>query len=91
MDHFWQNPHKECLDNCYRGYVEVRATMPAKVRLILKAVQESRSNLASGLIGATYYSGEWEQLNYPGEWPHCGSVTIAEFRNGIPEVGSLRL
>ena len=57
-------------------------------------IQVIESNLTiqvkgSKLVGA--WPAIWLLGTQPPNWPHCGSVTIAEFRNGIPEVVSLRL
>jgi len=54
-----------------RGYVEVRATMPAKVN-------------GDNLVGA--WPAIWLLGSQPPTWPHCGELDIVELANGVPKV-----
>jgi len=54
-----------------RGYVEVRATMPAKVN-------------GEKLVGA--WPAIWLLGYQPPTWPHCGELDIVELANGVPKV-----
>jgi len=54
-----------------RGYVEVRATMPAKVN-------------GDNLVGA--WPAIWLLGSQPPTWPHCGELDIVELANGEPKV-----
>jgi len=54
-----------------RGYVEVRATMPA-------------NEMEGNFIGA--WPAIWLLGSQPPKWPNCSEIDIVELRNGRPEV-----
>ena len=69
-----------------RGYVEVRATMPAKVGLSWRQENQVDCLQVNGdkLVGA--WPAIWLLGSQPPTWPHCGELDIVELANGVPKV-----
>ena len=72
-----------------RGYVEVRATLPAKVGLNLRPENSSEPSMflqvnGDKLVGA--WPAIWLLGYQPPVWPHCGELDIVELANGVPKV-----
>ena len=76
-----------------KGYLEVRATMPAKVGLSLRQENPKESSFClqvngDNLVGA--WPAIWLLGYQPPTWPHCGELDIVELANGVPKVTILK-